>query len=109
MVRLWQRPAEELVRADLGVRPFMYLSKSNANTYWTSTIASQHDLWLAIYKGTGTTQPPVQSAADALGAAPDKGKLPQLRGDVIRERLAGADGFIYWTGAKYAWSGLVSL
>jgi hypothetical protein len=28
-----------------------------------------------------------------------------LRGDVIWEALAGEVGFIYWTGAKYAWSG----
>jgi len=30
-------------------------------------------------------------------------RLPLLRGDVIREKLDGADGIIYWTGAKYAW------
>lgn len=29
--------------------------------------------------------------------------LPQLRGDVIREKLNGSGGIIYWTGAKYAW------
>jgi hypothetical protein len=29
--------------------------------------------------------------------------LPQLRGDVIREKLNGSDGIIYWTGGKYAW------
>lgn len=28
-----------------------------------------------------------------------------LRGDVIWETLSGEAGFIYWTGAKYAWSG----
>ncbi len=25
------------------------------------------------------------------------------RGDVLRETLAGASGFIYWTGSKYTW------
>lgn len=25
------------------------------------------------------------------------------KGDVIREKLRGSDGIIYWTGAKYAW------
>lgn len=29
--------------------------------------------------------------------------LPVLRGDVIREKLAGTSGIIFWTGAKYAW------
>jgi len=25
---------------------------------------------------------------------------------VIRETLAGSPGFLYWTGAKYAWAAL---
>lgn len=29
--------------------------------------------------------------------------LPPLRGDVIREKLKGSSGIIYWTGGKYAW------
>jgi hypothetical protein len=29
--------------------------------------------------------------------------LPQLRGDVIREKLKGTGGIIYWNGGKYAW------
>jgi hypothetical protein len=29
--------------------------------------------------------------------------LPSLRGDVIREKLKGSGGIIYWTGGKYAW------
>ena len=29
--------------------------------------------------------------------------LPQLHGDVIREKLNGNGGIIYWNGAKYAW------
>jgi hypothetical protein len=33
----------------------------------------------------------------------DSKALPLLRGDVIREKLDGIDGIIYWTGAKYAW------
>src|SRR5215216_302603 len=32
----------------------------------------------------------------------DSKALPMLRGDVIREKLDGTDGIIYWTGAKYA-------
>lgn len=32
-----------------------------------------------------------------------KDRLPPLRGDLIRETRAGTTGFIYWTGAKYAW------
>jgi hypothetical protein len=29
--------------------------------------------------------------------------LPRLLGDVIREKLDGTAGIIFWTGAKYAW------
>ena len=29
--------------------------------------------------------------------------LPAVRGDVIREKLNGSGGIIYWTGGKYAW------
>ncbi|MDT5271895.1 MAG: hypothetical protein QOH49_4081 [Acidobacteriota bacterium] len=46
-----------------------------------------------------------RSAENVLNAATDKGRLPQLRGDVIWETLAGETGFIYWTGTKYAWAG----
>ena len=54
----WVQIFSDDVFASLGVRPFIYLSESNANTYWTSTIASEHPLWEAWYKGTGTTSPP---------------------------------------------------
>ena len=66
---------------------------------WRDPLASQ----TYLLKGAAGDEMRAQSAADALGAAPDKGRLPQPQGDVIRERLAGADGFVYWTGAKYAW------
>jgi hypothetical protein len=29
--------------------------------------------------------------------------IPGLRGDVIREKLNGTAGMIFWTGARYAW------
>lgn len=38
---------------------------------------------------------------DAFGIP--KAGNPHRRGDVIREELNRAPGFIYWTGAKYAW------
>jgi hypothetical protein len=44
-------------------------------------------------------------AGSVPAAATDKGGLPELRGDVIWETLAGESGFVYWTGAKYAWAG----
>lgn len=46
-----------------------------------------------------------RSAESVLASAADRGRLPELRGDVIWETQAGEAGFIYWTGAKYAWAG----
>jgi len=30
-------------------------------------------------------------------------KLPPLKGDVLDETIGGKSGFVFWTGAKYAW------
>jgi hypothetical protein len=37
----------------------------------------------------------------------DKKSLPPLHGDVIRETVTNKQGFLYWTGAKYAWHHLI--
>lgn len=57
----WVQLFSDSVYASLGVRPLVYASKSNANTNYTSSVASSHKLWLAWWKGTGTSSPPVQS------------------------------------------------
>jgi hypothetical protein len=41
--------------------------------------------------------------ADLLRASNSKAKLPKLRGDVINETIGEESGFLYYTGAKYAW------
>jgi GH25 family lysozyme M1 (1,4-beta-N-acetylmuramidase) len=56
----WVQLFSNTVYDALGVRPIIYASKSNANTYFTSSVASQHQLWIAWWKGTGTTSPPLQ-------------------------------------------------
>jgi hypothetical protein len=71
---------------------------------WRDPLASQ----TFLLKGAAGSEMKAQPAADALGAAPDKARLPQPQGDVICGRLAGGDGFVYWTGAKYAWSRPIS-
>jgi len=30
-------------------------------------------------------------------------KLPPLKGDVLNETIGGKSGFVFWTGARYAW------
>lgn len=44
-----------------------------------------------------------QSLTEMSKTPAGKKPQPQLPGDVIREKLAGQDGFLYWTNAKYAW------
>jgi hypothetical protein len=44
-----------------------------------------------------------QSLSDLLKAGDGKSKLPQLSGDVINETIGEESGFLYYTGAKYAW------
>jgi hypothetical protein len=45
----------------------------------------------------------MEPVMDTIHKKRDGGKLPDLRGDVIRATLAGEAGFLYWTGAKYVW------
>jgi hypothetical protein len=47
-----------------------------------------------------------RQAREIMRAAAHRENLPSLRGDVIREMLTGQNGFIYWTGSKYAWTQL---
>jgi hypothetical protein len=42
----------------------------------------------------------MEQAADALAGT----GVARLRGDVIVEAIGGRPGFLYWTGAKYAWA-----
>ena len=57
----WTMQFSDTIYNSLGIRPLIYASKSTANTHYTSTVASQHDLWIAWWKSTGTANPPIQS------------------------------------------------
>ena len=45
----------------------------------------------------------VQSLKDSSTAAGANKTQSQLPGDVIREKMKGQDGFLYWANARYAW------
>ena len=80
-----------------------------------------NDLLLTIihgYQETGWRNPEARQAyllSNAVGASMAAQPLKALQsaagnntnlsnsGDVIKEMLAGEQGFLYWTGAKYAW------
>src|SRR5262249_50762031 len=49
-----------------------------------------------------------ESKKAAQAAAGGKVRPVRLRGDVIQQRLAGQSGYIFWTGADYAWLALGS-
>jgi hypothetical protein len=45
----------------------------------------------------------VQSPGEAARAAGGKVARSGVAGEVIREKLKGQEGFLYWAGAKYVW------
>lgn len=57
----WVQDFSDTMQTALGVRPVIYTSQSAANAYFTSSVAAQHNLWVAWWKGTGTSDPPVQA------------------------------------------------
>ncbi len=86
--------------------------------------ADEDDILLTIihgYKQQGWRNPEAQQTYmlyDAVGSSMTAQPLKALQGatknrndlsksgDVIKETLAGEQGFLYWTGAKYAWHGM---
>ncbi len=54
----WLQLFSDTVKSAIGVRPIIYTGESAANTYFTSTVAAEHQLWEAWWKGNGTVSPP---------------------------------------------------
>src|SRR5215212_232579 len=54
-----------------------------------------------LLKGVAGDGLRAERRAEAQAAA--RVKIPRLFGDVLRENLGGAPGFLYWTGAGYGW------
>lgn len=67
---------------------------------WRNPLAAQ----TYLLKNAVGDEMKVEPARAILREAAHRENMPPLRGDVIRETRDGSDGFIYWTGAKYAWS-----
>jgi GH25 family lysozyme M1 (1,4-beta-N-acetylmuramidase) len=55
----WAQLFSDTVYDALGVRPILYVSQSSANENFTATVAQQQPFWIAWYRGTGTSNPPV--------------------------------------------------
>jgi GH25 family lysozyme M1 (1,4-beta-N-acetylmuramidase) len=56
----WLQLFSDTVKSAIGVRPIIYTGESAANTYFTPTVAGEHQLWEAWWKGNGTVSPPTQ-------------------------------------------------
>jgi hypothetical protein len=61
----------------------------------------------AIAKQTYLLKNAVGESFETQSSRQSNGAKSRFRGDVIREKLDGTDGIIYFTGAKYAWHPIV--
>ncbi|HEY0547000.1 MAG TPA: hypothetical protein VGC91_16600 [Pyrinomonadaceae bacterium] len=66
---------------------------------WRDPLATQ----TYLLKNAAGDEMKMESALEMMRSNQSAGRLPGLRGDLIRETLAGESGFLYWTGARYAW------
>jgi hypothetical protein len=94
--RFPEKPAPVAVRQNDGLLAVIH---GHQETGWRNPKATQ----TYLLKNVVGDQMEAQRARALLNATEDGKQLPPLRGDVIRETLDGTPGFIYWTGAKYAW------
>jgi lysozyme len=62
----WVQKFSDTVYNSIGIRPIVYQSLSKANSYYTSAVASTHELWLAWWKYS-TANPPVASDTPLWG------------------------------------------
>ena len=64
----WVQVFSDTINTTLGTRPLIYTSRSGANSRYTSAVAAQHELWLALWQGTSTpTNPPDASDTPLFG------------------------------------------
>lgn len=83
----WTQTFSDTIFAALGIRPIIYTSESPANTYFTSAIASTHELWAAKYSATPPSTPlwgPYQ-----FWQYTDSGSVDGISGDVDLDRFNG--------------------
>ena len=64
----WVQVFSDTINTTLGTPPLIYTSRSGANSRYTSAVAAQHELWLALWQGTSTpTNPPDASDTPLFG------------------------------------------
>lgn len=91
-----EKPAPVVVRQSDNLLAVIH---GHQATGWRNPVATQTYL---LRNAAGDAMQ-MQSARALRSVVAERGQLPPIRGDVIRETLSHTPGFIYWTGAKYAW------
>ncbi|WP_152101691.1 glycoside hydrolase family 25 protein [Lacipirellula parvula] len=65
---VWTKQFSDTIYNSLGVKPMVYTSLSKANSFFTTAVSNQNDLWLAWWKSTGTANPPTAADTPTWGA-----------------------------------------
>jgi hypothetical protein len=94
-------PAPDPVRANQG-DVFMVVIHGHGPNGWRDPEAMNTYL-LKNAVGSSISMQPMK---EALSTARGKKRPLNLRGDVIKQTLGGEQGFLFWTGADYAWHSL---
>jgi GH25 family lysozyme M1 (1,4-beta-N-acetylmuramidase) len=90
----WVQKFSDTIYNAIGVRPIVYQSLSKANSYYTPTVASSHELWLAWWKYS-TANPPVASDTPLWGEWQfwqwtDSWSVPGVAGNVDGDLFNGS-------------------
>lgn len=96
-------PAPPPVLADKGDLLMVVIQGHGPNGWRAPEAMSTYLLKNAV--GSDIT---LQTLKEAQNGAKDKRRPVNLRGDVIKQRLGEETGFLFWTGADYAWHPLQS-
>jgi hypothetical protein len=96
-------PAPDPVRANKGDVLMVVIHGHGPNGWRDPEAMNTYLLKNAV--GSGIS---LRTMKEAQSMARDKKRPLNLRGDVIKQTLGGESGFLFWTGADYAWHSLQS-
>lgn len=96
-------PPPAPVRAEEGEQLLVVIHGSGPGGWRNPEAMNTYLLKNAVGSGIGAQS--LKQALVATRGNKGKGNLLTLRGDVIKQTLGGEKGFLFWTGADYAWHG----
>lgn len=108
--RDWAQQLDKAGRPQSLTKPPAPVKVQQSDVLLTIVHGYQHDGWrnpmatqTYLLKNVAGDKMKLEPATDMMKSNPRGENLPVLRGDLILETLAGESGFLYWTGAHYAW------